>query len=224
MRTLWVERGAAVGTHDEGAPARTIEQLYATCARSIATAQREGAAPPRLYFHPNGLLMQCGYPESECTGCEAVAIHDVSRFSLRHEQADDVELWSCASEQGMTLPLGIGMHGAWGCLPAFKRNPAYRSGEEGTGDICQIDPSACVITEPYRAIWVPDRAFGACSFPEPAREAQPLEVGKPAPLAEWAFPAYSGNPCGLESAIIMKPGRLRYVRQPDGTFAPIMTR
>jgi hypothetical protein len=243
VKTSWVERAASLGTHAEGAPLKTIDALYADCARLIATADAE--ALPRLYFHPNGLLMQCGQAPSACSGCESYSIQDVSHFSLLHEQPDDdAKLWTCATEAGLMLPLSPAMHGALSCFPAYQVDPTFAAKQAAEAarrlelercandlepscpeddnssgvDICQIDPAACRIEKPYRASWTVLHA-PACSEPLFARPLGALDVGKSAPDDVWTFPVVAA-PCGLDRRAHGQ-GYLRFVRQADGSFGPV---
>lgn len=242
VRTLWVERRGDIGAHAEGAPAKTIDQLYAECAQLIDGAPVD--ALPRLYFHPNGILMQCGQAPSDCGDCESYSVQDVSRFSLSHEQPiDDAKLWTCATEAGLALPLGSVLHGAAGCFPAFQKDPTFAAQqarreaeareaerceqnlesdcpavEEAGVDICQIDPAVCTVERPYRARW--SMAMGGlCSEPQPAREPQPLEVGKSLPGASWRFPVV-GTSCGLDRHFQGGSIYLYFEPKPDLSFAP----
>jgi hypothetical protein len=106
----WVERGAAIGTHSDAAPAKTIDQLYAQCGQLIAQAE---TTPPRLYFHPNGLLMQCGYPPAECRHCPSLSVSAVSRFLVDQEPARESE--ARASSNAFTGPISSLGAAAWLC-------------------------------------------------------------------------------------------------------------
>jgi hypothetical protein len=114
-RSLWVERGAEVGKNDEGAPAFTIDELYQVCESSVLGRHPELAA--RLYFHPNGLLMQCGFAAGECDDCPTVSIQSVSRYSVAHEPTWLApSRWVCGTD--------------WGMFPPGAEDPLGRPGEE----------------------------------------------------------------------------------------------
>lgn len=73
---VWVEREREVGNHADGAPSLTVEALYASCERDVLGADVD--ATPRLFFHPNGVLMHCGYLEGECSECPTISVHSAS--------------------------------------------------------------------------------------------------------------------------------------------------
>lgn len=55
----WVEKGDDVGSHSEGAPPRTIDQLYDDAERGMRTAFRAGEDAIRLELHASALLRRC---------------------------------------------------------------------------------------------------------------------------------------------------------------------
>lgn len=209
MASQWVERGAAIGTHAGAAPAKTIDELYAQCSQLIAES---GASPPRLYFHPNGILMQCGHSLDDCADCPSASISSVSKFLVDEElPRDDAAAWLCETETGPVPPAGSlpFLPPDFACFAA-ELPPARRSVAEGTGaaeadrrcsaepdgcapqsltrDICAIDPAACP---------PPEAGFGKAHLvlvrPQicaTGAEHVPgaLEVGKSDPLSVWTFP------------------------------------
>jgi hypothetical protein len=221
-RSLWVERGAEVGKNEEGAPALTIDELYAACESRVLGRHPELNA--RLYFHPNGLLMQCGFAAGQCDDCPTVSIQSVSRYSVAHEPTWlTPDRWVCGSDWGMFPPGAEDPLGKIGeeCKPALvpappKQEPPKTTsvpntesfdseadevlfaglddGRAGLQDICKIDPAACP--------GIPCR--GDCMLAKwtqwqvgsgmsgPARKPTFLEVGKRLPYGDWAFPFVSG--------------------------------
>ena len=59
--TSWVERGEELGTHPEGVPPRTLDELYDEAARLLD--QPAKALKPRWVYRENdaGLLLACGW-------------------------------------------------------------------------------------------------------------------------------------------------------------------
>jgi hypothetical protein len=196
VATRWVELGAEVGARDEGAPALTIDALYDQCEALL----REDEVVPRLYFHANGLLMSCGYPDGR-----GVAIQSFSRYPL-FEQLDPASQL-CSEPWGLFPPLGESYLTQLEsfCLPAADarfREPlrARRSGAEpGLEDICDLDPKACPKLDwPSSAGWTIVGSW--CSVSSSwARAPNFLDFGKRAPLTDLAFPflvSTSGIECG----------------------------
>lgn len=143
-RQSWVELGAQVGIHDEGALALTIPELYDRCEAEIL---RPGAGPIRLYFHPTGVLMHCGRTKAACPDCETVSIHAYSVQSIGHWAATlDVSQWACSEPWGLVL-LGAKswLHGTKvRCAPPALPAKSVMPRQDDLGvDICKIDPSAC---------------------------------------------------------------------------------
>ncbi len=210
VTSRWVERNGLVGRHEQGAPAKTVDQLYAECDRLI---DRE-ATPPRLYFDPEGLLMQCGYPPEECSDCESASVLSISRFSVRNEAPRRIPAaWLCEAETGVVLPgsdlplLPDETSCVAAALPTPPRPP--REPAEGLGDICVIDPNACPQPVLGLATWLQIRPAICPSWPEHAPRA--LEVGKSDPLADWTFPFSSNEDveCGASGM------RLKHIRPPQ---------
>jgi hypothetical protein len=61
----WLEEGEAVGSHDSGADAVTIDALYTTCRTEILT---KNTLDNELYldFHEGGVLETCTYRPLDC--------------------------------------------------------------------------------------------------------------------------------------------------------------
>ena len=201
LRSEWLERGGAVGSHREGAAPRTVDELYDDCARLL---RAHPELSPHLYFHPNGVLMHCGFAARECGNCPEISIESFSHYSFDWEWPhDDPAKWVCGASWGVFAPdtelpeLSSADQCAPSYLPPPPRPPAptpiVNEGEvEGTGaglqDICEIDPKACPAQLEHtdgRAFWgmllVPCAAY-------PARPPSALEIGKALPLATWSFP------------------------------------
>ena len=83
-RVAWNELGSSVGSHADGAPPLTIDQLYQLCRTAVLGRPSEHA--PRLFFHPNGVLEHCGYASDECADCPAASIASYSAFFPEAEQ------------------------------------------------------------------------------------------------------------------------------------------
>ncbi len=199
---VFVERGAGVGTHEGGAPALSVEALYDQCEREVLGADVD--APPRLYFDPNGLLMQCGFAPGDCSNCPSVSIQSLSTYPLTEINPElEVERWFCRGDQGPVLP------GAFyapalplECQPPPPPPKPPHPGEpRGLADICRTDPRACPQLDNAG-----DRARLQESQPSMCsairgHEPSVLEVGKVDPLSTWSFP-FSAGPaieCGRKS-------------------------
>ncbi|MCA9271069.1 MAG: hypothetical protein KDA41_21455 [Planctomycetales bacterium] len=59
----WVEQGDKVGSHKEGAPAETLDELYAR-AEKVAAAELEPTQKRYVRFDQQGLLMSCYYVDT----------------------------------------------------------------------------------------------------------------------------------------------------------------
>ena len=218
--SLWVERGNAVGSHSDGAASRTIDQLYDECERMI---DEHPSQRVRLYFHPNGILMHCGFSREDCRECGAVAIQSFSSYRLDDETPrDDPAKWVCPSAWGVFAPGSEVPELAddLACYaPPYKSSPApqpvpvpdgYEVAEVSSGlpPICDVDPAACPYdsAERRRARWTLWRP-NMCPL-LPGRAPTALEVGKPEPLGVWTFPFIiaDGLECGRE---LHQPFRIR---------------
>jgi hypothetical protein len=200
LRSEWVERSTAIGAHAAGAPARTVDELYDDCARLLA-AHRE--LEPHLYFHPNGVLMHCGFTVEQCRNCPEISIESFSHYSFDWEwpHADPAK-WVCGTRWGVFAPgtelpeLSSAIQCAASYLPLLPR-PRTPPPAEGAGlqDICEIDPIACPPAHTDgAAFW--GQILTPC--PQwPARAPNPLEIGKPAPRTTWSFP-FSNGADGIE--------------------------
>jgi len=66
VATDWVETGVdQVGTHPEGAPAVTIDELYTRCQDDVLTRDRS-SNDITLLFRPDGILDTCAYTPRGC--------------------------------------------------------------------------------------------------------------------------------------------------------------
>ncbi len=193
-RSRWVERGSAIGSHDDAAPPYTVDELYAQCG-NILRQQPELAV--RLYFHPNGLLMHCGFVPGECDDCGSVSIQSTSLYSVAQEpEWLEPSRWVCATNWGVFLPgaedpLTSPDVDCW-AAPLPEPAPAQPQDGQELQDICHIDPAACPKLDcrgDCRAakwtMWKPS-VCGAEAIPQ--RQPGFLDLGKPKPLDEWTFP------------------------------------
>jgi hypothetical protein len=190
VSSRWLEREAQVGQHEDAFPPRSIDQLYDDCAGLI---RAHPTVPARLYFHPNGILMQCGFARAECDDCGEVSVQSFSHFPLGDEFLPDAPAqWLCSAEWGLFPPgSDVPELGSLGLCyssqgPPPKRQPSAES-EVGTGlgDICMIDRAACPqLHDDGISHWA--RRPGSCPV-YPERPPLPLEVGTPDPLGLLTF-------------------------------------
>jgi hypothetical protein len=75
--TSWLEEGAALGSHPEGAPPLTIEEVYDRCASEVLT-QDSGQNVITLTFQSDGLLQDCSYFPRNCADDCAVGVRVTS--------------------------------------------------------------------------------------------------------------------------------------------------
>jgi hypothetical protein len=192
VTTSWIESGVQVGSRDDGAPALTIEALHDRCESLLVS---EARVLPRLYFHPDGVLMSCGYLAGECEDCANVSIQSFSRYPLFSRVEPALQL--CTEPWGLFPPLANSFLTETGqlCQPAVDavfREPrrALEPGEEELVDICEIDPLACPrLDKPRSAGWMILPALGLESrMSNRARAPVFLDFGKRTPLTEWSFP------------------------------------
>ncbi len=203
LRSEWVERGAALGSHETGAPARTVDQLYDDCAALLSA---HASLAPHLYFHPNGVLMHCGFTREECGDCQEISVESVSHYSFDWEwPREDPAKWVCGTPWGVFAPgteipeLGSSDQCMASYAPRTSLPPSLVSATgAGLGDICAVDRAAC----PELAEHSDGQAYwGWLNVPctsNPARSPTALELGKAAPFATWAFPFFAayGVECG----------------------------
>lgn len=197
VTTSWIESGAQVGSHHEGAPALTIEAIHDRCESLLVRAAR---VQPRLYFHPDGVLMSCGYLAGECEDCANVSIQSFSRYPVFSNVDPTLQL--CTEPWGLFPPLANSFLSELGqvCRPAadavFRERPRAREpGEEEFVDICKISPRDCLRRDPPRSAgWLILPALGFESRTSyPARAPTFLDFGKRTPLTEWSFPFIGGK-------------------------------
>ena len=198
LRSEWVERGREVGAHPEGIGARTVDQLYDDCA-GLLNEYRE--LEPHLYFHPNGVLMHCGFSQQECARCREISIESFSHYSFDWEwPRSDPAKWVCGTPWGVFPPDAPlpELSSAFQCSASFQPGPARPltptpANGEGVDDICAIDPSACPQMLAHRdgnAFW------GWLNVPcarHPRRSPTALEIGKAAPFQTWSFPFWAAG-------------------------------
>ncbi|HYP98055.1 MAG TPA: hypothetical protein VER96_05240 [Polyangiaceae bacterium] len=170
----WVERGADVGKHDGGAPPRTVDALYDDCAKLI---REHPSAPARLFFHPDGVLMQCGFAPEDCSDCGEVSVQSYSHFAVDARiLSDEPAKWVCSTAWGVYLPGSIVpelQH--WLACAATARAP--HPVHTDPNDLCTIDPAACPDLQPDGDSYWQFSGNGCWVAPEHAPG--PLEVGKP---------------------------------------------
>lgn len=204
VRSLWVERGDDVGQRTDGMPPRTIDELYDDCTRLVASRPD---LEPRLYFHPNGVLMHCGFAFGDCSSCAAVSIQSFSRLPLDDAYPPDApHEWLCARPWGVVAPATPVPTMTLICHAPPAPAPA-RSTQGSLENVCAIDPAACpgyCATDACRvARWSQPLAPSPCpAWPE--RDPRPLELGKADPRAVWTFPFTSGGDieCGSRKKVL----------------------
>lgn len=69
----WTERGEALGSHEHGAPLRTVEELYAACRNEVLT-QNRSENTIYLEFGDDGVLEYCQYVPKNCAGDRKVVL------------------------------------------------------------------------------------------------------------------------------------------------------
>jgi hypothetical protein len=203
VSSSWLERDARVGQHEDAFPPRTIDQLYDDCAQLLRT---HPTVPARLYFHPNGVLMQCGFAHADCAECGEVSVQSFSHFPLGDEFLRDAPAqWLCSAEWGLFPPGSdvpeLGSEGL--CYssqgPSFKPVPSPTSDAgTGLGDICEIDRAACPqLNEDGTSHWA--MRLEPCPV-YPDRPPLPLEVGMSDPLGLFKFQVHlpSGSDCSSD--------------------------
>ncbi len=173
---LWRERGRELGRHGTGAPALTVEQLYALCRDRVLSVRANHA--PRLSFHIDGLLQHCGFLNDDCPDCPVVSMQAVAPITPQPWQAP--QDLTCTDRYGLFID-GQDPLGGWPCEicrceaanradPRPPPPPAPASPEQlarceesgldcpaepAVGDICKIDPAACPVPRGWqnRANW-----------------------------------------------------------------------
>jgi hypothetical protein len=137
--TTWDETGAAIDTHPEGAPALTVEQLFASCADS----QARDPAQNQLFlaFNQIGVPVMCGFIPANCVD-DCYMGYTLSDFACGPLPAGT----ACVSEAdcGDTSAFGCAFNGAAGtCQPCG-----------GPGQLCCNtttcrDGVTCLLTEDF---------------------------------------------------------------------------
>jgi hypothetical protein len=61
-KTTWTETGAALGSHPEGDPVKTVDQLYDECERTVLTVD-EDKNDVHVRYDDDGFLVTCTYSE-----------------------------------------------------------------------------------------------------------------------------------------------------------------
>ncbi len=180
----WVERGAEVSRHEDGAAARSIDGLYDDCATLI---RQHPSAPARLFFHPDGVLMQCGFAADDCSGCGEVSVQGYTHFPVDAAVlSDDPAKWVCGTAWGVFLPgspIPL-VDEALSCM-ANTRAPHVRLLPLGPLDVCGRDLHACPDRHPDGdSFW--ERTGHACAR-VPDHYPGALDVGKAEPRGPWRF-------------------------------------
>lgn len=65
VTSTWTETGADIGTHPEGRPARTMEEVYAACARDVVPKDRS-QNQVMIQADDRGVLQACWYVPHGC--------------------------------------------------------------------------------------------------------------------------------------------------------------
>jgi hypothetical protein len=65
VTTTWTEEAAAVGTHTEGAPPLTVEEVYTACSSNVLS-RNPAVNRITLTFHPDGVMQTCVYEPKNC--------------------------------------------------------------------------------------------------------------------------------------------------------------
>jgi hypothetical protein len=206
----WIETAQNIGTHSAGAPAHTIEELYEICNRDVLGTRPD--LPAQMFFHPDGVLMQCGFSSEECPQCARVSIQSYGPMSVSKIPVNVLTtpgLWLCRDITGAFPPYGypptrfgpICQPVQWRCLSDAKRttlpSPCVRESatpkDEGittVEELCEIDPEGCGYPRARHAVW---RSGGLVDGPAPARPPTYWEIGKRTPLGVWSFPVFEDN-------------------------------
>jgi hypothetical protein len=142
----WREARMDVGKHAEGAPPLTIDELHDLCRDQVLKARPELA--PRLSFQRNGLLQHCGFLIDECPDCPVASISSVGRALPQSWQKPQDLV--CNDRPGLFVagdsPLFGGGCESCECLARNQGNP--NTPPLAHGDICTIDPRACLKPDP----------------------------------------------------------------------------
>ena len=182
----WVERNADVGKHEGGAAPRSVDGLYDECAKLI---RQHPSAPVRLFFHPDGVLMQCGFAAEDCSGCGEVSVQSFTHFAVDARiLSDDPAKWVCAANWGVFLPGSeVPELQYWLSCTATARAPH---------PLTCSDPGWCADLQPDGdSSW---QLFGNACWVGPDHMPGPLEVGKPEPHGRWGFKFGPTFGCGAE--------------------------
>ena len=192
FQSHWVERNADVGRHEGGAVPRSVDGLYDDCAQLI---REHPKAPVRLFFHPDGVLMQCGFAAQDCSGCGEVSLESYTHFPVDAAVlSDDPAKWVCSAAWGVFLPDSyIPELQYWLSCSATARAPHP---PPPVDSICAVDAAACPDLQPDGdSHW--QHSSNAC-WRSPDHMPGPLEVGKAAPHAPWRFKFGPSVGCGSE--------------------------
>lgn len=191
LRTVWRESHVpSVGTHANGFVPLTVDQIYQQCKLILAKASADN--PAYLYFHPNGILMQCG----SLNGSErSVSIQSFSKFGLfsLHQDGHEQGHLVCVTQHGVFPPFAENPFLHQECVP-----PTWSPSSEET---CKQRQEACrhtQLSQPARWIPIPN------SCAAPAREPSFLEVGKAEPTKTWSFPFRTNESVECAEQVFLK--------------------
>jgi len=81
---MWTENGPDVGSHAEGPPAKTMEQLYADCDHDVLT-QDPGENDITFRADARGVLQTCAYQPHQCVD-DCVGGFGVTNFTCLGQQ------------------------------------------------------------------------------------------------------------------------------------------
>jgi hypothetical protein len=196
FETRWVETRVTLGSHGDGAPVATIDELYDLCERKVLSPVRDAA--PRLYFRPDGILMHCAYLVGQCDECPKISLQSIGAYPILDvidpARAVCVEPWGIFppfSKSFTTEPNYV-------CMPPPGLRPRHPS-IGGLLPFCSHERAACASKfkgiESPSAAWIdPHPTCGTRRTRVPSF----LETGKRDPLAAWWFPFVmeGGIDCG----------------------------
>ena len=181
LREEWIESEGEIGVHEEGAPPLLMDELYAQCATEI---RRTNVGPIRLYFHPSGVLMHCGRTFADCPHCTTVSIHAYATHSIRPWAREfKVPDWSCVDYWGLVLlgaPSWMRGFDVACSPPSFKVKTIQTFDDGSSGQICQIDPSACPVVNTFPILSYGTNSSRAYAWQYPSKLGY-LDVGKADP-------------------------------------------
>ncbi|MGC4070197.1 MAG: hypothetical protein QM784_37165 [Polyangiaceae bacterium] len=197
-KTLYRELGSELGTHDDGFPLLTIDDLYDQCEREIA---RSDSDPIQLYFHPSGVLMQCGRARSHCSDCASLSIQTYSMNPLGpYTKEFEPTRWACIDHIGLILPGTATWTQAlqYQCAPPELAKERIRRLSDPVAYLWSSRDSYCGDHCDWPYLF---RVIDPCPI-FPARPSF-LEVGKPHPEARYVVRGDGLNPeCSSSRSVL----------------------